>query len=281
MPSPAAEAVELEALILIAMAAGKEIMAVRAGRIDARAKADGSLVTEADERAEAVIGAALARLAPGVPMIGEEAAAAGRAPDPGALFFCVDPLDGTRDFVGADRGEFTVNIALIADGAPVKGVVLAPATGEVFAGEPGRAVKGRWAGGDAAPALAPIGAARTRPANGWRVIASRHSGANDSTARFIAALGDTQCANSSSSIKFCRLAEGGADIYPRFGDVCEWDIAAGHAVLAAVGGSLMDLHGAPLRYGKRAEMFLVPGFVACANDAAAEAARAALLTPSP
>jgi 3'(2'), 5'-bisphosphate nucleotidase len=277
MPLVRAEGVELEALILLAIKAGKEVLAVRAGGMDARAKADGSLVTLADERAEAVIESGLAALAPGAPVVGEEAASAGRAPEPGRTFFCVDPLDGTRDFVSGGNGEFTVNIALVTRGAPTKGVVLAPATGEVFAGEPGRALKGRWDGvSDALPALHAIAAARARPAQGWRVIASRHSGANDATARFIAALGDTQCANASSSIKFCRLAEGAADLYPRFGDVSEWDIAAGHAVLGAVGGVLMDLHGAPICYGRREQKFLVHGFIACANAEAERAARTAL-----
>ncbi len=130
---------QLDDLITLALTAGREIMSVRAAGFDAQTKADGSLVTIADQRAEAIIEAGLAKLEPGAPMLGEEAVAAGRIPDCGARFFCVDPLDGTRGFAkGGD--EFTVNIALIENGTPIVGVVYAPATGELYAGEPAK----RW-----------------------------------------------------------------------------------------------------------------------------------------
>jgi 3'(2'), 5'-bisphosphate nucleotidase len=261
---------KLNDLIALALAAGREIMAVRETGFVAEAKGDGSLVTIADQRAEALIEAGLNRLAPGVPMLGEEAVAAGRIPDLGELFFCVDPLDGTRGFARGGN-EFTVNIALIADGAPVQGVIYAPATGELYAGEPGRAVSAR--GGDA---LAAIMTASAPPNAIWRIAASDHSGRNEKTAHFIAALGGI-ATHASSSIKLCRIAEGAADLYPRFGNVSQWDIAAGHAILSAAGGDVMSLDGTPLRYGGGgAGDFIVPGFVAFANAAAASAARTAL-----
>lgn len=267
---------KLEELISLALAAGREIMDVREAGFDAMKKGDGSPVTVADQRAEAVIEAGLAKLMPGVPMIGEESFSEGRSPDTGTRFWCVDPLDGTRDFV-AGKDEFTVNIALVENHTPTMGVVLAPASGELFAGEPGRALKARYdAHGAVREALTPIRAAHEKPAEGWRVVASRHSGGNSETADFLTALGETVLKNASSSIKLCRLAEGAADLYPRFGDVNEWDIAAGHAVLRAAGGDLMLLDGSPRRYGGVDGVFLVHSFIAFANAAAASAARKAM-----
>lgn len=267
----------LDDLIALALEAGREIMAVRDAGIVAMDKLDGSPVTIADRRAEALIEAGLKRLAPDLPVVGEEAVAEGRIPEPGACFFCVDPIDGTRDFI-AESGEFTVNIALIEDRAPVMGVVLAPAVGDLFAGEPGRALKARCdaRAGVLESDLMQI-RATAQPAPPWRVIASRHSGKNEATSDFVAALGACERVSASSSIKFCRLAEGAADLYPRFGQVSEWDVAAGHAVLSAAGGGVMTLDAAPLHYGKIEQRFLVPGFVAFASAAAASAARAALI----
>lgn len=264
----------LQNLIALAIQAGREIMDVRAAGFDAQTKADGSLVTLADQRAEVVIEDGLARLAPGVPMIGEEACAAGRIPETGALWFLVDPLDGTRGFArGSD--EFTVNIALIEGGEPVKGVVYAPAMGELYAGEPGRAVRGRCdpATGALLAPLEDIQAAGAPRDGRWCVIGSDHSGRNEKTAAFVGALNGI-IAHASSSIKFCRVAEGAAHLYPRFGEVSEWDAAAGHAILAAAGGGIMRLDGAPLRYG--GNDLLIRGFVAYANSAAKDAALAAL-----
>lgn len=264
-------------LIALARAAGAEIMRIRAEGFEALEKLDGSVVTLADHHAEAVIEDGLARLAPGVPMIGEEAVAAGRIPKCDDLFFCVDPLDGTKGFAkGGD--EFTVNIGLIADGDPVMGVVFAPATGELYAGEPGRAFGARY---DVQTereisALSPIATTARKPAGGWRVVASENSGRTPETADFIAAIGGGAPTHASSSIKFCRVAEGKADLYPRLGDVSEWDAAAAHAVLSAAGGGVMHLDGTPLRYGVRPDAFIIHGFVAYANEEAASAARSAL-----
>jgi 3'(2'),5'-bisphosphate nucleotidase len=266
---------KLDDLIALALAAGREIMAVRDAGFDTLKKSDGSPVTCADHRAEAVIEHGLHRLAPDIPMIGEESVANGRIPEIGARFFCVDPLDGTRGFAKG-RDQFTVNIALIEDAAPTFGVVYAPATGELFAGEPGRALAATYDPHTlAARALSKPIYAQAEPPPQWRIIASDFSGRNAITNAFIAALNGT-LAHASSSIKFCRLAEGAADLYPRFGEVSEWDAAAGHAILAAAGGGVMRLDGEPLRYGDRAGAFLIQGFVAFASDAAAHAARAAL-----
>lgn len=265
----------LDTLIALAIAAGREIMAVRDTGFDTQTKGDGSIVTIADQRAEAIIEAGLAKLAPGVPMLGEESVAAGRIANCSGRFFCVDPLDGTRGFAkGGD--EFTVNIALVENATPITGVVFAPASGELYAGEPGHALAGRYdcrTGAAIAP-LTPIHAQTDKPSQ-WRVVASDFSGRNEATAAFINAL-DGAITHASSSIKFCRLAEGAADLYPRFGDVSEWDAAAGHAILKAAGGDIMRLDGSPLRYGGDNGDFLIHGFIAFASAAAASAARAAL-----
>ncbi len=266
---------QLEDLITLALAAGREIMSVRAAGIDAKTKVDGSLVTIADQRAEAIIEAGLAELEPGVPMLGEEAVGAGRIPECGARFYCVDPLDGTRGFAkGGD--EFTVNIALIENATPIIGVVYAPATGELYAGEPGRALAGKChpQTGQLLAPLASIKAQTALPPNP-RVVASDFSGRNERTSEFIAALNGV-ITHASSSIKFCRVAEGAADFYPRFGDVSEWDAAAGHAILKAAGGDIMLLDGSPLRYGGKQGDFLIHGFVAYSGEGAAAAARRAL-----
>jgi len=265
----------LDDLIALARAAGREIMAVRAEGFEAMTKGDGSLVTAADQRAEAIIEQGLKALDPDIPMIGEEAVSEGRAPSFGVRFFCVDPLDGTRGFAkGGD--QFTVNIALVENGAPSMGVVFAPATGDLYAGEPGRALVAHLDpdSGDIRTPFAPIAARKTAPPQ-WRVIASEHSGRDAVTTAFIAALKGAP-AHASSSIKFCRLADGSADLYPRFGNVCEWDAAAGHAILSAAGGGIMRLDGAPLAYGDRDGGFLIHGFIAYASDAAKAAALAAL-----
>jgi 3'(2'),5'-bisphosphate nucleotidase len=266
--------VQLDSLIALALAAGREIMAVRDAGFDTQTKLDGSPVTLADQRAELVIEEGLRALAPQIPMLGEEACSEGRIPECGARFFCVDPLDGTRGFAkGGD--EFTVNIALVEDAAPTMGVVYAPATGELYAGAPGRALKGMCEPHSARPMtpLEPIAPTLNPPQ--WRVVASDASGRNERTAKFIAALNGV-VTHASSSIKFCRLAEGAADLYPRFGNVSEWDAAAGHAILRAAGGDIMRLDGAPLTYGGSDSGFIIRGFVAYANEAAKTVAMHAL-----
>lgn len=270
----------LDDLIALTLEAGREILMVRDGGVTAIDKADGSPVTIADQRAEAIIEAGLAKLAPHVPMLGEESTSEGRIPDLGTLFFCVDPIDGTRDFLEAS-GEFTVNIGLVENGKPIIGVVLAPATGALYAGEPGRALKATADVRNAklATPLTPIKAAGEAPP--WRVVASRRSGKNSATDKFCDALGEHIRTSASSSIKFCKLAEGESDLYPRFGQVSEWDAAAGHAVLRAAGGEIMKMDGSPLPYAQAQNKFLVDGFIAYASERARDAALAAMKAIKP
>jgi len=219
-----------------------------------QAKADMSPVTEADVRAEAFIVEQLSLLLPGVPVIAEESAAAGRLPKIGACFWLVDPLDGTKEFV-ARNGEFTVNIALIEDGAPVLGVVQAPALDQLYVGGPGI---GSWR--EDVGGRQPL-SARTTPAEGLTVACSRSHGDADAIRAFLGTRQVARLAPAGSSLKFCLIAAGEADLYPRLGRTMEWDTAAGHAVLAGAGGQVLDLHGQPLRYGKPG--FENPHFMAC------------------
>lgn len=265
---------KLDDLIALALTAGREIMTVRAAGFEAMTKGDGSIVTIADQRAEAMIEQGLKQLAPNVPMIGEEAVAEGRIPECGDAFFCVDPLDGTRGFAKGGN-QFTVNIALIEDGVPTYGVVFAPANGELYAGEPDLAVRAFYdANTDTLSTRTPIATLKTPPPQ-LRIIASETSGRDAVTGAFVRQLNGAP-AHASSSIKFCRVAEGKADLYPRFGEVSEWDVAAAHAVLRAAGGEIMRLDAAPLRYGNAADRFIVKGFVAYGSDAAKAAALSAM-----
>ncbi len=252
----------LESVAQIARAAAVEVMAVYATDFAVRGKADASPVTEADERAERVILAGLAALTPDLPVVAEEAVAAGRIPalpGPGGRFWLVDPLDGTREFVGRN-GEFTVNIALVEAGEPLLGVVFAPAVGggRLFAGDRSA---GAWVD-DAAGRRAIR--CRRAPAEGLTVVASRSHGDAQALERYLAGRKVASLTQAGSSLKLCVLAEGRADLYPRFGRTMEWDIAAGHAVLAAAGGSVRALDGTPLRYGKPG--FENPHFVAQGLD---------------
>ncbi len=252
----------LESVAQIARAAAVEVMAVYATDFAVRGKADASPVTEADERAERVILAGLAALTPDLPVVAEEAVAAGRIPalpGPGGRFWLVDPLDGTREFVGRN-GEFTVNIALVEAGEPLLGVVFAPAVGggRLFAGDRSA---GAWVD-DAAGRRAIR--CRRAPVEGLTVVASRSHGDAQALERYLAGRKVANLTQAGSSLKLCVLAEGRADLYPRFGRTMEWDIAAGHAVLAAAGGSVRALDGTPLRYGKPG--FENPHFVAQGLD---------------
>lgn len=235
----------LETLVGIAVDAGYRIMPFYdPSGTAARAKEDGSPVTEADEAAEALILQRLAAEGCGA-VVAEEAVAAGRVPDIGAEFWLVDPLDGTREFVSGN-GEFTVNIARVLNGRPVAGVVYAPAIGVIFAGDGTGAWRGTVEDGRVA-SREPIAVARAPGA--LRVVASR-SHLTDETRAFIERFDVASFVSSGSSLKFCRVAEGAADLYPRMGRTMEWDTAAGQAVLEAAGGSVRELDGGPLRYGK-------------------------------
>ncbi len=250
----------------IMLKAGAEIMRVYAGDIVVATKGDASPVTEADERAERIILESLNFLTPDIPIVAEEEAAAGRFPEIGNRFFLVDPLDGTKEFI-SKNGEFTVNIALIEDGVPVYGAVYAPALDRLF-----------WGGGDQAFAadvhegeivnVTPI-RVRQAPEAGLSAIGSRSHG-GDATQDYLKAFSVGEFIAAGSSLKFCRLAEGAADIYPRMGRTMEWDTAAGDAILRAAGGRVETLDGRPLVYGKRVQddaPFANPHFVAFGDPA--------------
>ena len=243
----------LEDVRALARRAGEIVMDVYATDFGVRGKQDASPVTLADERAEEAIVAALRELTPDVPIIAEEAVAAGRVPEVHDRFWLVDPLDGTKEFISRN-GEFTVNIALIQDGAPLLGVVYAPAIGRLFAGLDGETAYVEDAGG-----RRPI-RCRATPAEGITVVASRSHGDAAALDAFLGTRKVASLKNAGSSLKMCLVAAGEADLYPRLGRTMEWDIAAGHAVLAAAGGRVTDVAGAPLRYGKPG--FENPHFVA-------------------
>ena len=244
----------LDRVIPIARAAGAIVMEVYATEFKVEGKGDASPVTEADHRAEALILPALARITPGLRVVSEEAASAGRIPVVAERFWLVDPLDGTREFIDRN-GEFTVNIALVERGMPVLGVVLAPASGRLFAGAVGA---GAFVEDESGHRKAI--ACRRAPAAGLTVVSSRSHGDFAALDAFLAGRVVASHVNAGSSLKLCLVAGGEADLYPRFGRTMEWDTAAGHAVLRAAGGRVTDLNGAELRYGK--PDFANPHFVA-------------------
>ena len=247
----------LQALERIVRAAGDLIMEIYATDFAVAGKGDQSPVTEADERAEKLILPQLQALSPDIPIVAEESVAAGRVPEVGSLFWLVDPLDGTKEFISRN-GEFTVNIALVHEGQPVLGVVFAPALGRLYAGDRDR---GAWL--EDAQGRRPI-RVRAVPAEGLTVVASRSHGDAAALDAFLAGRKVAALANAGSSLKLCLVAAGEADLYPRLGRTMEWDIAAGHAVLSAAGGSVRDLKGQPLRYGKPG--FDNPHFAAAGMD---------------
>ncbi len=245
----------LDRIIPIAREAGAIVMRVYRTEFKIGGKRDASPVTEADHRAETLILSALARIEPGSQVVSEEAACAG---PPSAVaeerFWLVDPLDGTREF--CDRnGEFTVNIALVERGIPVLGVVLAPASGRLFAGAAGAGAFVEDASGRRRTI-----ACRCAPPAGLTVVSSRSHGDVEALDAYLAGRVVASRVTAGSSLKFCLVAGGEADLYPRFGRTMEWDTAAGHAVLRAAGGRVTDLNGSELRYGK--PDFANPHFVA-------------------
>ncbi|MDP1899242.1 MAG: 3'(2'),5'-bisphosphate nucleotidase CysQ [Rubrivivax sp.] len=263
MPSRAPESpppAMLRALEGIARQAGEVIMAVYRSAFSVQTKADASPVTEADERAEAVIVPALQALSPRWPVVAEEAASRGEAPAAAARFWLVDPLDGTREFV-ARNGEFTVNIALIEDGQPQMGVVFVPVQDRLFSGAVG---EGAWVVERGARRAIRC---RAVPAAGPTLACSRSHGDEAALAAWLRGRHVAERVTAGSSLKFGLLAAGQADLYPRLGRTMEWDTAAGHAVLAAAGGRVVDLAGQPLRYGKPG--FENPHFVALGGPGAA------------
>lgn len=256
--------IRLTRLMQVAHAAGTRIMAIYKAGFAVEEKTDTSPVTEADTAAEAIILDGIRSFDPGANIIAEEAVAAGAVPQVTDEFYLVDPLDGTREFISRN-GEFTVNIALVRNGEPVAGVVYAPALSRLYAGEHGAgAVMAVIDPGAPWPASPPFDAlvCPPLPGNDCKAVASR-SHRDEKTEHWLAQnyIADTVAAG--SSLKFCLLAEGKAHLYPRFGRTMEWDTAAGHAVLAAAGGSVVEADsGMPLRYGKQSRGFDNPAFIA-------------------
>jgi len=250
------------ALAEIAFEAGKIILRHYAREtIATRTKEDHSPVTAADEEAEAYILSRLAVVAPEVPIIAEEEAASGRIAKIGSRFFLVDPLDGTKEFLNRN-GEFTVNIAEVLNGAPLRGVVYIPAKDRLFVGEAGHgAFDVRVSDG----ALDWRGARRIevcKPSEDGLVVVASRSHRDYKTEEFLADYKVKDFKAAGSSLKFCLVAAGEADFYPRLGRTMEWDTAAGHAVLAAAGGSVTTIDGRPFVYGKVEEKFANPFFLA-------------------
>jgi len=249
----------LEPVLAIAREAGRAILAIYASDFAVEAKADRSPLTAADKAAHAVIAAGLGRLAPGIPVWSEESKTAPFAErSRWPAFWLVDPLDGTKEFIKRN-GEFTVNIALVAGHEPVLGVVHVPVHGRDYWGARGAGAFRQDAGGAARPI------AVARPAHSpVRVVGSRSHG-GDTLAGFLAAVGDHELVAMGSSLKFCLVAEGAADVYPRLGPTSEWDTAAAQAVVEAAGGAVVDAAGRPLRYNARPEV-LNPDFLVYGDD---------------
>jgi 3'(2'),5'-bisphosphate nucleotidase len=252
----------LEGLAEAAVAAGAAIMAIYDSDFAVETKADSSPVTAADGAAEAVILEALARLAPGVPVVAEEEVSAGRVPDTDGHFFLVDPLDGTKEFISRN-GDFTVNIALIEDHAPTLGVVFTPVERRLYVGDvtQGEAWTAPVDEHGSIGAREPL-RIRPAPAEGVSAVASR-SHNSPATEAYLDRFQVASRISRGSSLKLCMVACGEADLYPRLAPTMEWDIAAGDAVLRAAGGRVSAPDGTPMRYGK--PRFFNPGFVAAGD----------------
>ena len=234
----------VEELTALVRAAGHAVMDVYSTDFRVRGKADESPVTEADERAEQVLLEGLGRISAGVPVISEEASSRGAQVSVADLFWLVDPLDGTKEFISRN-GEFTVNLALIHRGRPVFGLILAPALGRLYGGGEGMPAFVEDESGRGQIAV------RKVPDEGLTVVSSRSHGDSAALEAFLEGRKVAQQVSAGSSLKLCLVAEGKADLYVRLGRTMEWDIAAGHAVLAAAGGTVLRVDDrTPLQYGK-------------------------------
>jgi 3'(2'), 5'-bisphosphate nucleotidase len=243
---------------LTPICAGAALAILEAPRGSARIKADGSPVTAADEAADAVIKAGLDRLAPQLPVISEENAGPNRPAFAGASVILVDPLDGTRDFI-ARRDEYTINIALVTDGLPVLGVMAAPALGLIWRGIAGRGAERMEFSRDGETSPPRPIATRRFAAEAPSIMVSR-SHLDARTQTYVGALPGATLIPCGSALKFCRLAEGAADLYPRLAPTHDWDTAAGHAILTAAGGAVTAPDGGPVVYGT--PKLLIPAFLA-------------------
>jgi 3'(2'), 5'-bisphosphate nucleotidase len=255
--------IELTAIVARACAV---IRAISATGVSHRIKPDQSPVTPADEASEAEILQGLARLLPGVPVVSEEMAAAKAPPPLGRSFVVVDPLDGTKEFL-AGSDQFTVNLAVVTGGVPIVGIVAAPNHGQLWRGIVGTGAERLRLTPENAVEPQPI---RTRrwPGQGAVAAVSR-SHLDPNTVAFLDRLAPIARQPSGSAIKFCQIAEGAVDVYPRLATTCEWDVAAGHALVVAAGGIVTSPQGTALPYGRVAENFRVPAFIAWGDPAKA------------
>ena len=231
-----------------AIEAGEKIMDVRNGNIKVSYKDDSSPVTLADQAAEDIILRDLNELTPEIPIVAEESASNGDIPDVADIFWLVDPLDGTKEFISGGT-DFTVNIALIEDGKPTFGIIYTPALGDIYiARNPSTATLQKVVNGVCVGAETSIHVRKADTDNLTALASKSHL--DDDTKAFLEDLGIKDKTSAGSSLKFCVVAVGDADIYPRFGPTMEWDIAAGHAILSAAGGSLTNPDGSPFQYSK-------------------------------
>ena len=258
-----------EHLTEIAVKASTAILSVDFRDAGTRLKPDGSPVSRADEAAHDIILQELHRLAPGIPVISEEAVTEWHGRNVPEEFLLVDPLDGTVEFL-AGRPEYTVNIALVRHGTPVVGMVAAPALGLIWRGRPGSAQRLRFLlESKRAPRRANTIYTRPWPAD-ERVAAVSRSHFDPASDAFLKRVAPVRPLHCGSALKFCRLAEGALDVYPRLAPTSEWDVAAGHAVVTAAGGVVQAPDGSPLRYGSSTSSFHVPGFIAWGDATAAK-----------
>jgi 3'(2'), 5'-bisphosphate nucleotidase len=258
----------LDDLCEIVARASAAILAIPVSQAEQRTKDDRSPVTKADHASEAIIVEGLARLLPGVPVIAEESAS--RAPTrlEGSCAI-VDPLDGTKEFL-AGRDEYTVNIGIVSRGVPVAGVISAPLQGLLWRGVVGGRAERLRIDFRAGSRASEQTAIHARPAPSELVAAISRTHLDPRSEEFLSRLKIDRRYGCGSSVKFCHLAQGDADIYPRLAPTCEWDIAAGCAILTAAGGKVTDPNGGELRFASGAEKFLVPGFIAWGDPAASK-----------
>lgn len=259
----------LDELTAIVWRAAAAVLTIDPAKADIRLKADRTPVSNADLLAQTILLDGLAQLMPGLPMISEESRAWPQAAFGDESFALIDPLDGTREFL-AGRAEFTVNLAIVIGGVPMIGVIAAPALRSLWRGIVGRTaefLQGPPEDGAVQPAgVVPI-KTRPWPASGLTAAVSRShfDAASERLLSHFPVIDRIVCG---SSLKFCRLAEGQADLYPRLAPVCEWDIAAGHAIVTAAGGRVVSPEGGAVRYGGLERGFRLNGFVACGDPAA-------------
>ncbi|MEJ2374113.1 MAG: inositol monophosphatase family protein [Pseudolabrys sp.] len=264
---PARAAALMDDLTKIVARAASVIRDFSPDTVGRQIKADQSPVTAADEAAEAAILEGLAALLPGVPAVSEEKSGREAAPALGGCFLMADPLDGTKEFL-AGRDEFTVNLAVVRGGTPIAGIIAAPARGQVWRGVTGHGAERLRLTDDGADRPQAI-KTRAWPAAGGVAVVSR-SHLDSDTEAFLKRLGPLTPMPSGSAIKFCQVADATADVYPRLATTCEWDVAAGHALIAAAGGVVTDPHGAALTYGHVEKNFRIPAFIAWGDAAKAK-----------